>query len=143
MDCAASSTMASPCRRARAASAGADAAGDGEPLLERPPLAAQDELAGVEHARHRGEELRAERRVLAAQVDERDHFRRAPDSLAPRRVDSTPPTPSRLSVKRNSLSAVLPPNSGLRLMYSSTSAQHWNFRSTPKRLSTKVSVRAS
>src|SRR5207249_11537211 len=103
-----------------------DAARESELPLERPPLAAQDEFAPVEHARHRREELRPERRVLAGQVDERDHLRRAPESLAPSRADSTPPTPSRLSEKRNPLSAALPANSGLRWSDSNRSTQPWH-----------------
>src|SRR5207302_11455109 len=72
----------------------ADAARDGDLVLERPALVAQDELAPVEHAGHRREELCAESRVLAGPVGEGGHLRRAPDSLAPSRVVSPAPTPS-------------------------------------------------
>src|SRR5207249_10150676 len=95
----------------------ADAARDGDLVLERPALVAQDELAPVEHAGHRREELCAESRVLAGQGDEGDHLRRAPDGLAPSRVDSTPPTPSRVREKRDSVSAVFAANLGLRFQY--------------------------
>src|SRR5207249_7432362 len=112
----------------------ADAARDGDLVLERPALVAQDELAPVEHAGHRREELCAESRVLAGQVDEGDHLRRAPDLPPPSRVASPPPPPSRLSAEPTSLPAGLPAHSGLRLMYSAASAHHWNLHWAPARV---------
>src|SRR3989449_11712046 len=98
----------------------ADAARDGDLVLERAAFVAQDELAPVEHAGHRREELCAESRVLAGQGDEGDHLRRAPGSPAPSRGDSTAPTPGRVRGKRDSLSAVFAADAGARVMYSTT-----------------------
>src|SRR4030095_5019690 len=93
----------------------------------------------------RGEQIGAERRVRAGEIDERNHLNLGSESVvvAPARVLRTLPSPSRLSEKRNSLSGFLPGRSGFRRTYSSVSAQQSNFRSPPNRLSTTLVVRMS
>src|SRR5438445_6836481 len=122
-----------------------DAADGGQLLLERPALGAQHELARVEHARGGGEQLGPEGRVLAGQIDERNHLNLGSELVAPppTLVSTTFPSPRRLSEKRNSLSGFLPGRSGFRLMYSSVRAQQSNLRSTPNRFSTALVVRMS
>src|SRR4029434_7222402 len=113
---------------------------------ERPPLGAEDEVARVDHAHEGGVQLAAERRVLPGQIDERDHLKLGPLSitLAPILVFTTFPIPSRCSEKRISSSAFWPvAMSLLRLTYSALKAQQSNLKSSPKRLSTNVSVRRS
>src|SRR5207245_6315296 len=128
-------------RQAQRVGAGADA--DGVPRaahlrqlgLQRAALAAEHELASVEHALGGGHQLAPERGVLPSEVEERDH-RWPPDSMAPRptRVLMGPLTPRRLSVKRISSSRLW------RLVSSMLSAQHWQCRSKERRFSTKVVV---
>src|SRR6266508_3631677 len=124
----------------------ADAAQGRQLALQRLTFGAEDELARVEDARDGGAQLLPERRVLAGQVDERDHLNLGPESkvLAPTFELRTFPSPSRCSEKRNSSSAVCPvAMSRLRLTYSALNAQQSNLKSSPKWLSTKVSVRRS
>src|SRR5205823_2276934 len=79
-----------------------------------------------------------ERGMLARQIQERNH-RVPPPSIAPRptRVLMGPLTPSRFSVKRTSSSRLV------RLTYSTANAQHCQWNSNARRLSTKVVVRTS
>ena len=101
--------------------------------LQRAALGAEHELAAIEHALGGRHQLALEGRVLAREIQERNH-RELPPSMAPRptRVLMGPLTPSRFSVKRTSSSR------RVRLTYSIASAQHCQCSSTARRFSTNV-----
>ena len=77
-----------------------DAAERGQLRLERRDLGPEDEAAGGEDPRGGRLEIRAERCVLALEIDLRDQ------KPSPRAAVEACPTPSRLIESRNSLSWV-------------------------------------
>src|SRR5206468_8988370 len=132
------------CVRARGdAQRPGDAADGGQLLLERPALGAQHELARVEHAGGGGEQLGPEGRVLAGQIDERNHLNLGSELVAPppTLVSTTFPSPRRLSENRNSLSGFLPGRSGFGLLYPTERAQPARLMSPPKRVPTALDDR--
>ena len=86
----------------------ADTAEGRQLTLQRLAFSAQDELARVQDAGGGGQELGPQRRVLAGQVDERNHLNLGPESATPvpSRELNTFPSPSRCTEKRNSSSAL-------------------------------------
>src|SRR5262245_4519954 len=115
----------------------------GQVVLQRRALGSQDEAGRAEDSVRRGQQVVAQRGVLAGQVQERDHREVPPPPpgvlTPPSRVPVVmgAPTPSKLSAKRSSSSLLL------RETYSTVKAQHWNLRSSPNRFSTKTSARRS
>jgi hypothetical protein len=75
-----------------------DAALSGQLAFQRRHLRAEDEAAGVEHARGGRLEVRADRRVLTLEIDLGDQ------KPSPRAEVATCPTPRRLMENRISLS---------------------------------------
>src|SRR3972149_236643 len=125
-------------QRAEREMQGVGARGDADPVahaaergdlgLQGLPLGAEDEAARRQDALGGGEQLRPERRVLAGQVDLRDH--------CPGRLP-TWPTPRRFTEKFTS-SSLRPTPFAPRLMYVTLMAAPWQCTSTPTRDSTLV-----